>query len=1447
MKQTTALYKQLREQTGSYYEVKIIRGPISYGMDKLKSIRISQALFQDSGPQVGGVNSSKCIVELRELSTNWPRMASFYVMVRIVSDSGQADSAWLSFGTFFTDERKADQYGNLRIVAFDAMLMMEQSWTDKITNVPSNWPITSRKAAQLIEEATLIQFEDISSLDNTLAYIGFDTGSTARDVLKSIAVGNGGSWYVTANGKFRLVRLINREFEGVPAIAGVAVAGISVVGDTSSQSSDSDYDMIQLGLSVKSLESNTPTDAVTGVEIEGNNGLVAFAGNREGYVLKAQCGYANTAIASLCLNRVSGYVYRPFEASVARLDPVAEIGDYVVIANTAYPIVTLEWNVSKKIVADISAPWEEEVDHEYKKLSEAAKQYKRIIEAVHEEAQTAIEQSENSIKLYATQTFVGKSAYEADLQRLYDQIDGAIETWQGNAVPTLNNLPASEWDTDEKKAEHIGDLYLVNTDSDVPEAGNYYRFERSGNTYSWNPLSDTVLTQALTQAMAAAETADRAMLLVEDLENDVSKKATVFVTDTNHPNPTPPYYEGDLWFTGDAILTCIYTRESGTYSASDWEKKNTYVDANALDTAVTSKVEAAFNVAATSITATVTENVKNNLSDDFLTTDGGNTTSFGWELTQNEHAWYANGNKVMSVKQNGLVVEGEIRATSGYIGTANNGFTITASSIRKGMESLNDTDHNGVYIGTDGIALGAGNFKVTSSGAATMKNLQVLGGSISIGEYVDDNGNTQPTFFVSSDGTLHAENGVFNGTIYAENIAHAVTEEQLASVIQNALAAAKNYAAVTAKQLAPSTTIPPYFRAGIIVASEYFYSDGYYVDTGNDSTEFDLANHYHNITANESTGVVTIGAPVKNNGTPPSFNIAATSFYQNNVAAARTSGANEAKANYITWLPTSPADYGNGLIATVGEPITSGNKKYVQAQFNLTAGHQNSDSTTSHNYTLSGRTFNIDVTDLVNSGGTISVSKLSFTSVREFDVTTYNSYADSQYSGKSTSSDKVTATASIKINDSETFQSIPVDITALTNQLQLFRYSVRVNTKRGVNGYDNGYLYIRSNYELRLGDETIVDWRDASGGNCVDISAYVGSGIDADDVKANYISHTPTNSSSWNSLIAQPGNVITSGTHKYIQPKFDLTAGHQNSGSSSTSYDYSVSEVPFNVDVTDLINSGSSGGISIDDVTITDARPASYSESATKEVSFVNYSDRVKRSGGVISGRVNVDVGVAGNAITRTLFVKMPLPSSVWSVSKEDLTYDILNDDNAGTIELSGNYISYGNNTLTGYIEIQHKNEFKHYWINMDTSKVPTSGGSVTVEPKDITTNGTYRQPSGVRWDPITVNVKSGGGYTIGSASSTFTANGTYYANNDGLDGWSVIKINVPNGGSYTGGYYTLIGDAELCIVNYSRVNTQLYYYEDGRYQPWTGVNLYYGTETVRYDSGDTLYLYSKN
>ncbi len=47
------------------------------------------------------------------------------------------------------------------------------------------------------------------------------------------------------------------------------------------------------------------------------------------------------------------------------------------------------------------------------------------------------------------------------------------------------------------------------------------------------------------------------------------------------------------------------------------------------------------------------------------------------------------------------------------------GFNLSATALKNGMTSLDDTAHAGVYVGTDGIALGAGAFKVDANGHLT--------------------------------------------------------------------------------------------------------------------------------------------------------------------------------------------------------------------------------------------------------------------------------------------------------------------------------------------------------------------------------------------------------------------------------------------------------------------------------------------------------------------------------------------------------------------------------------------------------------------------------------------------------------------------------------------------------------------------------------------------------
>ena len=155
----------------------------------------------------------------------------------------------------------------------------------------------------------------------------------------------------------------------------------------------------------------------------------------------------------------------------------------------------------------------------------------------------------------------------ADLQ---NQVDGAIETWFYEGVPTLKNAPASSWTTDKDKDTHLGDLYYDN------KTGKAYRFAKDGNTYKWTIITDTDIAKALSDASKAQETADG--------------KMKVFSI-----QPTPPYQLGDIWVNAtyptdgsiykNEILRCQTAKAKGSsFAIADWTKASKYTDDSALNT-----------------------------------------------------------------------------------------------------------------------------------------------------------------------------------------------------------------------------------------------------------------------------------------------------------------------------------------------------------------------------------------------------------------------------------------------------------------------------------------------------------------------------------------------------------------------------------------------------------------------------------------------------------------------------------------------------------------------------------------------------------------------------------------------------------------------------------------------------------------------------------------------
>ena len=163
----------------------------------------------------------------------------------------------------------------------------------------------------------------------------------------------------------------------------------------------------------------------------------------------------------------------------------------------------------------------------------------------------AIEQSETGLIKINQELDNFMSATIGDINNLQEQIDGSITTYFYSGVPTLSNLPASEW---EEYNVHLGDLYY---DKDT---GYAYRFYLDGETYGWLKITDSDVTKALALANAAKDTAD--------------SKRRVFTS-----QPIPPYENGDLWLNNEEIYVCQISKESEeTYSDKDFIIATKYTD-----------------------------------------------------------------------------------------------------------------------------------------------------------------------------------------------------------------------------------------------------------------------------------------------------------------------------------------------------------------------------------------------------------------------------------------------------------------------------------------------------------------------------------------------------------------------------------------------------------------------------------------------------------------------------------------------------------------------------------------------------------------------------------------------------------------------------------------------------------------------------------------------------
>lgn len=262
-----------------------------------------------------------------------------------------------------------------------------------------------------------------------------------------------------------------------------------------------------------------------------------------------------------------------------------------------------------------------------------------------------------------------KAYLDAQIGAIEDRIDGAIETFTGNVIPTLNNYPASSWTDATTRHSHVGDVYYVVNSGDSAE-GHSYRFaeDATTGTYEWVQISDSDVTRALQELI--------------DVKGDISDLQT-FESQTNTWKTQKDTEISSLQSSTTSLTTALGTKvDTSTF--------NTLSQAVDTNTASITNLSTVVNTKADGSTVTTLSNTVNQVQQ----TANANTASISslTEVVEENQTTITNKYNNLTQDLNGFKSEvGEFMSqTSGFNVHSDYGdsdlVTLHASVTRAGKE-----------------------------------------------------------------------------------------------------------------------------------------------------------------------------------------------------------------------------------------------------------------------------------------------------------------------------------------------------------------------------------------------------------------------------------------------------------------------------------------------------------------------------------------------------------------------------------------------------------------------------------------------------------------------------------------------------------------------------------------------------------------------------------------
>ena len=200
-------------------------------------------------------------------------------------------------------------------------------------------------------------------------------------------------------------------------------------------------DSVNILRNMESFDKAEQFDGFSRVVIIVSDEIEYSAGTETGRTLTLNCPWGTQEIANNILQSIKGFQYQPMTANGALIDPSAEIGDGITANNVYGGIYTMETRFGGLLRATVSAPSDEEIDHEYPYVSKQERRVTRNLR--HLTSELSVQAGLISAEVAERKSETEKLTSELSVQA--GQIAAKVEKTGGKASSFGWTLNDSSW------------------------------------------------------------------------------------------------------------------------------------------------------------------------------------------------------------------------------------------------------------------------------------------------------------------------------------------------------------------------------------------------------------------------------------------------------------------------------------------------------------------------------------------------------------------------------------------------------------------------------------------------------------------------------------------------------------------------------------------------------------------------------------------------------------------------------------------------------------------------------------------------------------------------------------------------------------------------------------------------------------------------------------------